>query len=218
MAEPFNIEQYRQKMRGQVPHHPPQMQSPSMPPAQAQPQQSHQPQPYAPPPQASMPQMQPHQPQAWTTPMHGQTGHGQPMQQQQMQQMVQQAMPPVFAPPPNVTLVQQVEEASKKSKFKFKRPSRVKKPKTLAVETPAAIQQMGQAKPRSPIMVFMLGMACGMACFLAGNMVISEFLTDNSVKNFKEIEKQNVLAQQTVAPPQPQIEVETVAEAESPRG
>jgi len=253
MAEPFNVEQFRQKMSGQASPQPPQ--APSAMPAQGQPQMmpaQASPQPYQAA-QMQQPQMQqtqaqprPYQPQVqMPQPQHApQQQHyamppvAQPMAQpsappqmqaqarmphpQQVQspqgyapQMTQPQTPmhhmpppPVFTAPP-VPVADIVEEAPKKSRFSLKRFAKTKTlkvPKIKKSEKLELAAEMSEASDvvhtsnTSPALIFMFGMATGIACFLVGNMLMSTFLADNSPQSFRDIERQNAQAQQLVLP------------------
>ena len=189
MAELFNPEQYHQQMSGQ---------NAQLPQGQYQDQyQSHQntAQPYQPQP-AQHPQMQqtqippnPYLPQEWAA-------QHQPMQQPQSPPHHMPA-PPVFAPPPGAT-AQEAEAAPKASRLKRKRVAKVKTPKVK--KNKAEASGAVHTSKTSPAIIFMFGMATGIVAFLVGNMMMSNFLTDNSAKSFREIERQNAQVQQPVLP------------------
>ena len=186
MAEPFNVEQFRQQMRGQVP----QGQQPVIP---------------------QPPQVQPGQaqyPQGWTPPVQAQHVQLSPQMQQHL------APAPVFAPPPSAMLDEQANDVKKKSKFSLKRSSKVKTPKVKKVKTKKA-EDTHRAK-KSPAMIFMFGMAAGVGCALAGSMLMSSLVSDNSAQKFRDIERQNARAQQPVLPKQSPSETKAVAEATVP--
>ena len=217
MAELFNAEQYRQEMSGQHPA-----------PAQGYPQpmpRKAAPQPYQPPqmqqaqlqqPQMQQTQMQqtqaqprPYQPQEWA-PQHHQPQHPHVMHPHVMQpQTPVHHMPaaPVFAPPPGVG-TDIVEEVPKTSRFKRGRPAKEKTPKvkitkikkTKGVKNKGEAAEMTHTTKTSPAIIFMFGMATGIVCFLVGNMLMSNLLSDNSAKSFRDIERQNAQAQQPVLP------------------
>jgi len=203
MTEPFNIEKFRQQMRGQAPARPqvqPQPVPQQMPPHIAPPPM---PQHYAaqqqPQPQAiAQPYGQPvgGQPQVWPQ-------QGQPMPAPQMMQPqagvppMQQA--PVFAPPPSAMAQEMMEETtSKKSRFSLKRSKKEKAPKVKKVKK----DKGGEAHEtkRSPAMIFMLGMATGMACLFAGNMVMSSVFAKEPAQNLTVQHTQNTSVQQDAAP------------------
>ena len=235
MAEPFNVEQFRQQqqMAGQVPQAQPQVM-----PAQASPQ-PYQPAPmqqsYAQPAQMEHMQTQPSpyqvQPQPNTQPIPQQyvpphyQGHTQPAPAQQMppqtwSPQVQETQhphmmqpqtpvhhmppPPVFAPPPSAqSAVEEVEAPFKKSRFSFKRGSKVKTPKVKKNKAGKADKvATADAQKTSPAMTFMFGMATGIVCFLLGNMAMSSLLSDNTAQDFKDIQNQNAQAQQLQMPPE----------------
>lgn len=201
MAELFDPEQYRQQMGGQ--NSASAQGYPQAVPAQAAPQ------PYQPPHmhQAQMQQTQaqprPYQPQEWA-PQHHQPQNPHMMQPQTPVHHMPAA--PVFAPPPG-TGADSVEEAPKPSRFKRKAGVKLKKAKVKKTRAP---KNKGEASgdaseavhttKSSPAMIFMFGMASGIVCFLVGNMVMSNLLTDNSAKSFRDIERQNAQAQQPVLP------------------
>ena len=219
MAEPFNIEQYRQQLRGETPQAEPQIQAQQPRPQQQvmsppQPQAHPQPQPYPaayqqpqqpvvpqqqPAPQPAPQQLAPQQmpanpvaPQAYAAPPHAQpaqvqvphvqtpqTPPGQlpPHVAQQpvhMQPAHQMPHAPVFAPQPNMAPAPQgrpeqaVQETGKKSLFNFKRGTKLKAPQIKGVNTDTL-----QAATSTPKKTFLMGMACGILCYLAGKMILS---------------------------------------------
>ncbi|MEP3889068.1 MAG: hypothetical protein ABJN69_01300 [Hellea sp.] len=198
MAELFNAEQYHQQMSGQNAQMP-QGQYQGQPQDQYQAQQPIA-QPYQP---QQMQQTQtppnPYQPQEWA-PQH------QPMQQTPMMQpqtpMHHMPAAPVFAPPPGMG-ADIIQEAPKPSRFKRGRLAKVKTPKvkkTKAKKSKGEAVEASHTTKTSPAIIFMFGMATGIVCFVVGNMAMSNLLTDNSAKSFRDIERQNATAQQPVLP------------------
>jgi len=179
MAEPFNVEQFRQQMSGQTPQMQSQMQG--QPPIQAQPR-PYQPQQAVQRPahQVAQPMAQPHAPAQYS---------GQP-QAQQIQQS--QMPPPYFTSPPSGEVAEAVEEKSKKSRFSLKR-----KPKAPKVE-PDASDIPASKKP--PHTIFIFGMVAGMALFLLGNIAMSALFGNDSAPSLADINRQNAQAEQPVLP------------------
>lgn len=129
--------------------------------------------------------------------------------------------PPAFAPPPSAVPAEQGEQTVKKSKFKLKLPSKGKAPKIKKVKSEQAVETSeGSHKGKtSPAMIFMFGMATGIACFFLGNMVISALFGDSSPKNFAEIERLNTNAQETVVAtttPETMAETKAIVEENAP--
>lgn len=196
MAEPFNIEQFRQQMRSQgnvAPQAQPQPVPQQMPPQIAPPPMPQkyyaaQPQPMAQPAGG--------QPQAW--PQQGQMMPA-PQIMQPQAGMPQMPQAPVFAPPPNAVAQEVMEEASsKKSRFSLKRSKKEKTPKAKKVRK----DQIGETNKTksSPATIFMLGMTTGMACFFVGNMVMSSVFAPKPAQNLTVQQTQNASVQQNAAP------------------
>lgn len=249
IAEPFNVEKFRQKMRGQPPIAPQTQQPPlqqavqqQIPQPLLQPQQVQRQMPvtpqapmsalqHMPPPMPqNMPQNYAVQPQpmaqTYTQPVAGQAQaqawtsqapavpapqmmqpHMMPPQAgaPYMQQMPQAA---VFAPLPSDISSAEIEEPSpKKSRFSLKWTKKEKAPKVEKIKEDI-ITNAGASK-RSSAMIFMLGMAAGMACFLVGNMVISNIFTNKPQQNLADIQAATVSLKPSVTPA---IEVGSVKE------
>ena len=196
MAEPFNVEKFRQQMGSPAsaapqpvpvqmqaapaampPIRPQAYPSPQIPTAMS-PQYSPQqlPQQMAPPmPHNPMVQAPIHtQPQ--TPPMAGQAQAWAP----QAQPMAAQPMPaPQMMPPSSYTAPLapgsaplEAEAPIKKSLFNLKRLKKEKAPKVKKAVTDKA--EGVEASKLSPAMIFMFGMAAGILCCLIGNMIISK--------------------------------------------
>lgn len=222
MAEPFNVEQFRQRMNGDAPQIQPQPEQafPLSQPYQQQSQTQGQTEPYqpyhaaqpqyhaqpyaAPPQQALAPQM----PSQLWQPQH------QPLQQPQTP-VHHMPPPPVFAPPPGGG-DEKMEQIPTTSRFKLKRGTKVKSPKAPKVKKSKADKSNTvHTTKTSPSIIFMFGMATGIVCFLVGNIVMSNVLTDKTAKSFREIERRNAQAQQPVLPKTAQ-NLEDVVRPEAP--
>ena len=228
MAEPFNVEEFRQKMRGQAPQaeqpQPAQMQQPVIQnPVPAQPYQ---------PVQAAQMQPQPQQPQQMAQPQQmlqaqiqaqpQPQGHAQPMQQPHIspqaivphvQQMAPQTLMGHMPPPPHFTppagaLPQQDDVKKKKSIFNFKKSVKAKAPK-IEIET----SEVSQSLEKPSAKTFLLGLACGILLTFAGNMLVSTLFTGGSAKSYAEVERKPKQVEQQAVVPAESSTPQTVTEA-----
>lgn len=239
MAEPFNVEQFRQQMSGQgVPPTPQQGQAapaavmPPPAPQAYQPSQM-QPRPYQPQPQQMQTQMPPQmsqqayapqghipmqgQPQPWA--QNAQGGQMAPAYAPPPQHQQPQFTTPQFTPPPShmTELEMQDEAPAKTSRFSLKRAKKEKPAKAPKVKKVKAAKEAGEETVHktktSPAIIFMFGMATGIVAFLVGNMVMSGLLDDKTAQSFRDIERQNAQAKQPVLPGQAKLAEATPAPA-----
>jgi len=217
MAEPFNIEKFRQQMRGQTPDVPqpvpvqmqgtpvngvmpppmPQSFQPGQVPPQMPPQPQYTPQQMVPPiPPSHSVQAQPHA-QNYNPPIGGQPQAWVP--QGQSMPAPQMMPPPGFAPPPAVMAPAEDEVTSlKKPRFSLKRIKKEKAPKINRVKKEKIAEE--HTTKTSPAMIFMFGLTCGIVSFLVGSMVMSNVFADKSSRNIQDIQARNASVQQPVLP------------------
>jgi len=203
MAEPFNIEKFRQQMRGQIPDVPQpvpvQMQGAPvngvMPPPMPQSFQSGQvPQHMPPQPQYAPQQMIPPIPPSHSVQAqpHAQNYNpsigGQPqawVPQGQSMPAPQMMPPPGFAPPPAAMAPAEAEVTPlKKPRFSLKRIKKVKVPELKEGKLDKA---SGLSIPKSSLMPFLLGLGSGVVLSLIGIVSLGSIMTKKTNQKFESI-------------------------------
>jgi len=232
MAEPFNVEKFREQMRGQVPNAPQQVPAqmqaspasgmpPPMPhsyqaprpPQQMPSQPQYAPQQMMPPvlqqraaqPQPSAQNYNPPaggQPQAWAPQSQAMPA---PQMMQPQAGMAQMPQVPVFTPPPVGTAQEVMEEIKpKKSRFSLKRPRKEKLPK-VKIEKPD-----GVSASKSSVRPFLLGLVSGVALSLIGSVFLGTIMTKKTDQKFESVAAATAEVEPVNEAPQAAIELTDV--------